>query len=48
MYATPEWQKIRDQRGWQDLYKPGAEFTAFLEKMEKDLGGMMQKLGFIK
>ena len=48
MYATPQWQEIRDQRGWQDLYKPGAEFTTFLEKMEKDLGGMMQQLGFIK
>ncbi|HHD57310.1 MAG TPA: tripartite tricarboxylate transporter substrate binding protein [Desulfobulbaceae bacterium] len=48
MYATPQWQKIRDQRGWQDLYKPGPEFTAFLEQMEKDLGDMMRKLGFIK
>ncbi|MEN8191087.1 MAG: tripartite tricarboxylate transporter substrate-binding protein [Thermodesulfobacteriota bacterium] len=48
MYATPEWAKIRDQRGWQDLYKPGAEFTAFLENMEKEIGGMMRKLGFIK
>ncbi len=48
MYATPEWAKIRDQRGWQDLYKPGAEFTAFLENMEKEIGDMMRKLGFIK
>ena len=48
MYVTPQWRKIRDQRGWQDLYKPGAEFTAFLEQMEKDLGAMMRKLGFIK
>ena len=48
MYDTPQWKKIRDQRGWQDLYKPGAEFTAFLEQMEKELGAMMRKLGFIK
>jgi putative tricarboxylic transport membrane protein len=48
MYSKPEWAKIRDQRGWQDLYKPGAEFTAFLEKMENDIGGMMRKLGFIQ
>lgn len=48
MYATDDWKKIRDQRGWQDLYKPGAEFTAFLEKMENDIGGMMRQLGFIQ
>jgi putative tricarboxylic transport membrane protein len=48
MYDTPEWKKIRDQRGWQDLYKPGAEFTAFLEQMEKEIGAMMRKLGFIR
>ena len=48
MYDTPEWKTIRDQRGWQDLYKPGPEFVAFLEKMEKEIGGMMRKLGFIQ
>ena len=48
MYDTPEWAKIRDQRGWQDLYKPGAEFNTFLENMEKEIGDMMRKLGFIK
>ena len=48
MYDTPEWEQIRTQRGWENLYKPGEEFTAFLEKMESDLGGMMRKLGFIQ
>jgi putative tricarboxylic transport membrane protein len=48
MYDTKEWKTIRDKRGWQDLYKPGAEFTTFLEAQEKDIGGMMRKLGFIK
>ena len=48
MYGTEDWQKIRDQRGWQDLYKPGAEFTAFLEVQEKAIGGMMRELGFIQ
>lgn len=48
MYATPQWEEIRTKRGWQNLYKPGPEFVAFLEKMETDLGGMMRKLGFIK
>jgi len=48
MYATPQWEEIRTKRGWQNLYKPGPEFVAFLEKMEKDLGGMMRQLGFIQ
>ncbi len=48
MYDTPEWEEIRTKRGWQNLYQPGDEFYAFLEAQEKDLGGMMRKLGFIK
>jgi len=48
MYATPEWEDIRNKRGWQDLYKPGAEFTAFLEGQEKAIGDMMRELGFIQ
>jgi putative tricarboxylic transport membrane protein len=48
MYATPEWEDIRNKRGWQDLYKPGAEFTSFLEGQEKAIGEMMRELGFIQ
>ncbi len=48
MYATPQWEEIRSKRGWQNFYQPGPEFVAFLEKMEKDLGGMMRQLGFIQ
>jgi putative tricarboxylic transport membrane protein len=48
MYDTPEWEEIRTKRGWQNLYKPGAEFTAFLEDQEKAIGGMMRELGFIQ
>ena len=48
MYATPEWEDIRNKRGWQDLYKPGAEFTSFLEGQEKAIGDMMRELGFIQ
>jgi putative tricarboxylic transport membrane protein len=48
MYKTPEWEKIRTQRGWQNLYKPGDEFVTFLENQEKALGGMMKKLGFLR
>jgi len=48
MYDTPEWEDVRSKRGWQNLYKPGAEFTAFLENQEKAIGGMMRELGFLK
>jgi putative tricarboxylic transport membrane protein len=48
MYKTPEWEQIRTNRGWQNLYKPGDEFIQFLENQEKALGGMMKKLGFLK
>ena len=48
MYDTPEWEEIRQQRGWQNLYQPGDEFYSFLEKQEQDLGGIMKKLGFLQ
>lgn len=48
MYKTAEWEKIRTNRGWQNLYKPGDEFVKFLENQEKAIGGMMKKLGFLK
>jgi putative tricarboxylic transport membrane protein len=48
MYETPEWEEIRTNRGWQNLYKPGDEFVKFLENQEKAIGGMMKKLGFLK
>ena len=48
MYDTPEWEEIRKQRGWQNLYQPGDEFFAFLEQQENDLGSIMKELGFIQ
>lgn len=48
MYDTKEWEDIRKNRGWQNLFKPGDEFITFLENQEKAIGGMMKKLGFIK
>ena len=48
MYPTPQWEEIRSKRGWQNLYQPGDEFVAFLEKQEQEIGNMMRKLGFIQ
>jgi putative tricarboxylic transport membrane protein len=31
MYETKEWEEIRKNRGWQNLFKPGDEFVNFLE-----------------
>lgn len=48
MYDTPQWEEIRKQRGWQNLYQPGDEFYTFLENQEKAIGSIMRELGFIK
>lgn len=48
MYDTPEWEEIRKQRGWQNLYKSGDDFYAFLEEQEKTIGDIMRKLGFLQ
>ncbi len=48
MYDTPEWEEIRTQRGWQNLYHPGEEFYSFLEEQEKAIGDIMRKLGFLQ
>lgn len=48
MYDTPEWEEIRKQRGWQNLYQPGAEFYSFLESQEKAIGSIMRELGFLQ
>lgn len=48
MYDTPEWEEIRKQRGWQNLYQPGAEFYSFLEGQEEAIGSIMRELGFLQ
>lgn len=48
MYETPEWEDIRKQRGWQNLYHAGDDFYAFLEGQEKSIGDIMRKLGFLQ
>ena len=48
MYDTPQWEEIRVQRGWQNLYQAGDEFYAFLEEQEKAIGSIMRELGFLQ
>lgn len=48
MYETPAWEKVRARNGWEDLFKPGKEFSAFLEGQEKVIGELMGELGFLE
>ena len=42
MYDTSAWQRIRDQNGWVDIYRPGAEFVALLENQERTVGALIK------
>ena len=48
MYETPAWEKVRTRNGWEDLFKPGKEFSTFLEGQEKVIGELMSELGFLQ
>ena len=45
--STPEWEEVRSRNGWVNIYNPGSDFTAFLEKQEEEIGGLMRELGFL-
>ena len=45
MYDTPEWEAVRKRNGWVEIYRPRAEFVAFLEEQEKAMKGLLNKLG---
>lgn len=47
MYDTPEWEAVRAHNGWVNIFHPGDEFTAYLEKQEKVIGDLMRELGFL-
>ncbi len=47
MYSTPEWEEVRARNGWENIHNPGDEFMTFLEGQEKEIGGLMKKLGFL-
>jgi putative tricarboxylic transport membrane protein len=47
MYDTQEWEAVRARNGWVNIYNPGDDFTAFLEKQENVISSLMKKLGFL-
>lgn len=48
LYQLPQWQQIRDTRGWIDNYIAGEDFAVFLEQQEQQLGVLMTELGLLK
>ncbi|MEJ6389744.1 tripartite tricarboxylate transporter substrate binding protein [Gymnodinialimonas ulvae] len=47
MYDTPEWEAVRARNGWVNIHNPGADFEAFLEAQEQQIGDLMRTLGFL-
>ncbi len=48
MYSTPEWQAVRQQRGWTDYFIESSQFSSFLAEQERSLANIMIELGFLK
>lgn len=47
MYDTPEWEAVRSRMGLVNIFLPGAEFEAFLNAQEQQIGDLMRELGFL-
>lgn len=47
MYESAEWAEVRDRNGWIEIWRPGTEFTSFLENQEQQIGDLMRELGFL-
>ena len=45
MYDTSEWEAIRQQRGWSNLYISRDNFVVFLREQEKEMALLMDELG---
>jgi putative tricarboxylic transport membrane protein len=48
MVKGPRWQAILKDRGWLNMYKPGAEYAAFLKNEQDRASAMLGELGLIK
>lgn len=45
MYETDAWEAVRARNGWVNIYKPRAEFVAFLEEQEQAMKALLNGLG---
>ena len=43
--STPEWEEVRKRNGWVNIYRPRADFVAFLEEQEQLMKDLLHKLG---
>lgn len=48
MLATPEWEDLRRQNGWQNLYLGRRDFERFLDRQETEIRALMLELGFLR
>ena len=48
MYDTKEWEDIRRQRGWTNLYISGDDFVEFLKDQEIEMARLLNELGIRK
>jgi len=47
MYQTEEWERVRNSRGWNNLYIKADAFESFLQTQEKELTSLLEELGFL-
>ena len=45
---SPEWAKVRQQRGWDDAYLEGDAFAAFLKMENARVKDILTTLGLVK
>jgi putative tricarboxylic transport membrane protein len=48
MYQTDAWEAVRSRNGWGNLFKPRADFVAFLKSQETVMGELMRQLGVLQ
>jgi len=45
LHSTPGWQEALERNGWTDFFRPGDEFTRFLESENTRVDGIIADLG---
>lgn len=47
MHASPEWQAVLEENNWDDFYRSGDEFAAFLESENERVRGILLDIGLV-
>ena len=48
MVRSESWKTILKQKGWDDAYLAGDEFTAFLKQEQTRVAGVLKSVGLVK